>query len=240
MTGRRGFTPIELLVVIAIVALLVSILVPSLHTAKELARNAICKSNLHQYGLAEAMYLDENDEHFVRSFRWLYSDGSRSCRWHDRSRKPDGALWPYLKIRKIHCCPTFRRVALVTGCPHCDGRSIPIEPQYSYSKNASLNGDAGPNYGMPWVERRSQLLRPAEVVSFSEENTWVIHDLGAAALNDNNLRHGGDIFATYHLVAQRNWNSGYANAVFVDGHVEQVCAWDPADNTYRLLHGGIE
>ena len=47
----RGFTLIELLVVIAIISLLVSILIPSLKRAKELARRAVCASNLHQPGL---------------------------------------------------------------------------------------------------------------------------------------------------------------------------------------------
>jgi len=60
MPGRRGFTLIELLVVIAIIALLVSILLPSLNQAKELARRAVCQSNLRSLGLTYNLYAEEN------------------------------------------------------------------------------------------------------------------------------------------------------------------------------------
>lgn len=52
----RAFTLIELLVVISIIALLLAILLPSLQKAKELARRAVCKSNLHQIGITENTY----------------------------------------------------------------------------------------------------------------------------------------------------------------------------------------
>jgi prepilin-type N-terminal cleavage/methylation domain-containing protein len=59
-TRRRfGFTLIELLVVIAIIALLVTILMPSLNQAKELARRAVCASQLHHVALATHMYGSE-------------------------------------------------------------------------------------------------------------------------------------------------------------------------------------
>lgn len=57
---HRAFTLIELLVVIAIVALLVSILIPSLSTARELARRVPCMANLAMVGSGVVMYAANN------------------------------------------------------------------------------------------------------------------------------------------------------------------------------------
>ncbi len=57
MRRTKGFTLIELLVVIAIIALLVSILLPSLNRARELAKRSVCGSNLKNLGTAHAMYM---------------------------------------------------------------------------------------------------------------------------------------------------------------------------------------
>ena len=57
----RGFTLIELLVVIAIIALLVSILLPSLRQARMLALAALCAGNLHGMYNAGALYATEFD-----------------------------------------------------------------------------------------------------------------------------------------------------------------------------------
>ena len=59
----RAFTLIELLVVIAIIALLLSIVVPSLRSAMELARRSICGTNMRSLSLTTITYANDEDDH---------------------------------------------------------------------------------------------------------------------------------------------------------------------------------
>jgi prepilin-type N-terminal cleavage/methylation domain-containing protein/prepilin-type processing-associated H-X9-DG protein len=55
-----AFTLIELLVTIAVIAILASLLLPTLGRASETGRATACKSNLHQIGVALQLYVEES------------------------------------------------------------------------------------------------------------------------------------------------------------------------------------
>lgn len=63
--ARRGFTLIELLVVVAIIALLISILMPSLSGAREQGKRAQCLANMRSIGQASHTYAAEDARDLV-------------------------------------------------------------------------------------------------------------------------------------------------------------------------------
>ncbi len=91
-----GFTLIELLVVIGIIAILASLITPALNRAKLASRNAVCKSNLRQLGLALHMYVMETGvfPHTV--------DANAATTWYTAIAPHYGSNY------NIMTCPTFK------------------------------------------------------------------------------------------------------------------------------------
>lgn len=61
---KKAFTLIELLVVVAIIALLISILLPSLSRAREITKRAVCASNARGIGQGMKIYSNDNEDWF--------------------------------------------------------------------------------------------------------------------------------------------------------------------------------
>lgn len=245
--NKKGFTLIELLVVIAIIALLLAIVMPSLSKAKEHAKFLICKTNLKQYGYAGMLYLDDNNGRFADEHRWLYKTGGNP--WggsSDYNKEPDGPMWPYLDNKKVHMCPVFEKLANGVYKPS----SIPADhkAKYSYSQNGYLGVE-----DQHWEEvlRIGEVKGTSSIFYFSEENPFTVKktnapelstDWSICLLNDNCLLAGhsgkpiGDCFATYHLPkggpAGPTNPTGKAVAVFLDGHVEAVYAYDTEEKAW--------
>jgi prepilin-type N-terminal cleavage/methylation domain-containing protein/prepilin-type processing-associated H-X9-DG protein len=101
-----AFTLIELLVVVAIIGILLSVLIPALGKAKKQVCAVVCRSNLHQIGMAVALYADAHQNYVPRGnpdnpwfMRFLPYLG------HDQRQKD------YRDV-KIYKCPDFPRTGV--------------------------------------------------------------------------------------------------------------------------------
>ena len=89
-----GFTLIELLVVISIVALLMSIMLPTLQRAKQSAKVITCQANLRQLGLLFSRYAQDHEGRVYDPSR-VYPE-----RWFELINT-DGTSW----TSSLWCCP---------------------------------------------------------------------------------------------------------------------------------------
>jgi prepilin-type N-terminal cleavage/methylation domain-containing protein len=101
----RAFTLIELLVVIAIIAILASLLLPTLAGAKERAKRVNCKNSQRQLMLATHMYGDDNQQ-------WLPSGAPNPAKPPDDDHLPvisnatSNNLVQYLRSKQMVHCPS--------------------------------------------------------------------------------------------------------------------------------------
>ncbi len=213
MRRSRGFTLIELLVVIAVIALLLSILMPALSKAKDLAMGAACKGNLKNFTFAMAMYLDDNEGKFCDAHKCYFSSADRMpvesgvggnhlhLRWCngdiDLKSNPQygGALFSYLSDARSFICPAFKRLAVQNSQDHfyiAHGSTIRnYEPWYNYTMNAYV-GSTNSSVRESRVQNISEVRSPATTFSFTEESSFVDTAYNASGLNDTFMVCGND------------------------------------------------
>jgi prepilin-type N-terminal cleavage/methylation domain-containing protein len=116
--AARGFTLIELLVVIAIIAILASMLLPSLSKARTKAQGVQCMSNLKQLQLAHILYADDHNGKLVPNLEPGDAVGSWIKGWLDFTSSPDNTNTLYLTDpQHSKLAPYCNRSAGIYKCP---------------------------------------------------------------------------------------------------------------------------
>lgn len=228
MKKNNGFSLIELLVVIAIISLLVSILIPSLDKAKQLAMNVKCASNLRSLSTANQMYTADNDGAWAcegSAAGWMYG----VARWWDefgnqwsgpggfpRSFLQDELVPYFLDAEPTLNAGSYSQVTAFTVCP-----SFRKLPNYDMTVEYTSGGEAsvwawGTSYYM--TEAIAVMCRDAE----ASLTSGGIHNPGDAAwLFDRRWDcYNQDIQYSYH------GKDFHKNVAYADGHVDSVSGVD--------------
>jgi prepilin-type processing-associated H-X9-DG protein len=240
---------IELLVVIAIIALLVSILLPSLNRAKALAKGAVCGSQLRNVGMANQLYVSEFSAYHVPAWAkgGKYWPGSGAY-WFDIAGfrelfgvplLTDLSSAPWQSVRsnsdcvsgyypQQYLCPdAARALSNHDGYPVPDGYAA-FWQSYGMNMNSDtdyINGRWDSNNNIAGIRADDQ-ENPSGTIHFADSltefNPFGGHEAQAAT-------EGG--FAWYYGEKQAlGWGGVWAwrhsnhtaNLMFFDGHVEKT------------------
>ena len=195
--SHPGFTLIELLVVVAIIALLVSILVPSLQQAREVTRAVVCASKLNQLYLALLWYAEDYDRHLPSSnpyiggdITWNWSLVLARGKYLDGNsyglRVPlPGTPWgapDYYDLPYVTVPGDKPVVPPLLYCPS-DPEKTKFAPyangnwhQSSYSMNIDVFGfgqaNGGPWYAQAWPKLGGPTLANKEIFNTSADVAW--------------------------------------------------------------------
>jgi len=209
--GSRAFTLVELLIVISIIALLISIMVPALSMAQEMARMVACSTNLRELTLVMQYYAMDYEGRFCDVEKWVgivrrLPDGREYVRSREKHKwyqpieyaRWGGKLTPYIDRDATLVCPTFQRLVRwgyreydgVKGMQLPKWRGKYSKPTRSYSMNVNIGA-----YNEDFAERQeSQAIpliedipTPSRVVLFGEENPWPYPGYCKNKLNDGQL-----------------------------------------------------
>ncbi len=139
--GRgSAFTLVELLVVIAIIALLLSILLPAISKAKELATRSVCGANNRSLVQASVMIADERDGRFMASQR----DIERVPDAFRRGYRNDNDLNDHISHINSYMYEALREADLefeVFNCPNRKGRDDITNFDLAYKSGAKQDPD---------------------------------------------------------------------------------------------------
>lgn len=103
-----AFTLIELLVVIAIIAMLLSVVLPSLLAVKQHAQRAVCTANLVQWGALFTLYTDDNHDLFFTGY-YKYTDPNGITLESSRTDTWPYVMQPYYDNPSLKFCPSATR-----------------------------------------------------------------------------------------------------------------------------------
>jgi len=255
---RRGFTLVELLVVIAVIAILASLLLPSIAKSKTKAHGIMCLNNHRQLTFAWKMYTDDNNGRLLYAspspyfgddsadpYTWVLGfmdfDRSNPSNWdpdHDIKKSP---LWKYCgESTRIWKCPADRSLITPDVGP-LKGTSVPRVR--SMSMNLWVGGFGGSDGGLsdPGVWRiylkESDFLDPgpARTFLFLDMREDSI-DIGNFAVDMRGWPDQPGFVGFYDLPGSYHNRAGGLS--FVDGHSE-VRRWQDARTTPPLVNGGL-
>jgi hypothetical protein len=99
------------LVVVAIIALLMSLLMPSLERARQQARESVCKSNLKHWGIVFSMYADSYDGQFHDYGCWPVEGAGDVAGCH---------RWP-VSLEQFYSDPKLRFCPMASAATWADG-----------------------------------------------------------------------------------------------------------------------
>lgn len=233
----RGFTLIELLIVLAIVTILGAILYPAFASAREKARQAFCKSNLHQIGLAETMYVQDYDNEALPYYVGAQTPNSYFTWWGHEYLSPTsytmsgGLLEPYMKSAPLQACPSFKDS--ISSSIGVSGYGYNVDylcPEQSTTPRRNFHTD---QYGdfILYIQNLSSFPVASLTVLMADAAQGSGNNVSADPWLDAPSFTGATTAATYPIF--HALHQGFGNVLFLDGHVK---AMPPAYDKTALMY----
>jgi prepilin-type N-terminal cleavage/methylation domain-containing protein/prepilin-type processing-associated H-X9-DG protein len=117
---KKGFTLVELLVVISIIALLLSILMPSLNKVRVMGRRVACQAELKQWAVVFQVYAESNNGRNHNFWPHLSIYGGTET-YDDSLKKLAVELFkPIYQDKKLLMCPASSRTGTMGAQPWID------------------------------------------------------------------------------------------------------------------------